>query len=70
VSGLPLRCRKREQGHARRDREHGDHVAGVDVLAEPPDRDRKHEDKTCTKQRLHQGERRVRERKGLQCPAG
>jgi hypothetical protein len=69
VSGLPLRRRKCEQGHACGDREHRDSVAGVDVLAEPPDRDRKQEDEACSKQRLHQGERRVRERKGLQRPA-
>ena len=70
VDGLALRRCTCEQRRAGGDRDDRDDVARMDRLAQPPDRDREHEHETRPEQRLHEGERRARERKGLQRPAG
>jgi hypothetical protein len=70
VNGLALRCRTCEQRDASGDRDHRDDVARTSLLTEPRDRDCEQEDETRSEQRLHEGEGRVRERKGLQRPAG
>jgi hypothetical protein len=70
MARIALRCGEREQGHARRDREHRDPLPTSDVLAEPPRRDREHEDEARPEQRLHQRERRACERVPLRDPAG
>jgi hypothetical protein len=69
VSRVASRGGQREQRHAGRDREHRQTLATAYPLAQPPPRDREQEDETCAQQRLHERERRPRQRVGLREPA-
>ncbi len=69
VRGLVRRRGEREQRDAARDRDHGELLAGADPLAEPRG-DRQQEDEAHAEQRLDERQRGLRQRVGLEHPAG
>jgi len=69
VVDIPIRRREREQRHTQRDGGDTGDLGDVDLLGQSPDGEGEQEDEARPEQRLHDRERRPRQRERLQRPA-